>query len=52
LRRCASFFSFAAHNGLLPGRVIHSPKLVHAAVIETTFDDLVAEQREYATAKE
>jgi len=37
---------------LLPGRVIYSAKLVHAAVVETSFDDLVAEQREHATAQE
>ena len=52
LRRCASFFSFAADECLLPGRVIHSPKFVHAAVVESALDDLISEQRKHATAHE
>src|SRR6185503_19112786 len=41
---CGWFFSY--------GRVIHPPELVHAAVVEMSFDDLIAEQREHATTQE
>jgi hypothetical protein len=36
----------------MPWCVIHAPELVHASIVETAFDDLVAEQREHATAQE